>query len=164
MCRGCREFVKSGWQVVRPWMGSFHEPIHGRTTTNQTWQPPCSHGTYEHEAMTLHSRQLLMMGTWLPKTCWTAIKREIKNTKSDISWFFLSTLYYLEVWMNSKLLNMNEDVAYCKSLTFANVMEINSIGKCLFTIGCKWEVQSMWNTHVWSYRRLSRWEEPRILR
>jgi len=24
MCRGCREVVKSGWQVVRPWMGSFH--------------------------------------------------------------------------------------------------------------------------------------------
>ena len=21
MCRGCREVVKSGWQVVRPWMG-----------------------------------------------------------------------------------------------------------------------------------------------
>ena len=20
MCRGCREVVKSGWQVVRPWM------------------------------------------------------------------------------------------------------------------------------------------------
>jgi hypothetical protein len=24
MCRGCRKAVKSGWQVVRPWMGSFH--------------------------------------------------------------------------------------------------------------------------------------------
>ena len=24
MCRGCRKVVKSGWQVVRPWMGSFH--------------------------------------------------------------------------------------------------------------------------------------------
>ena len=22
--RGCRKVVKSGWQVVRPWMGSFH--------------------------------------------------------------------------------------------------------------------------------------------
>ena len=34
MCRGCREVVKSGWQVVRPWMGSY-EPIHGRTTYQQ---------------------------------------------------------------------------------------------------------------------------------
>jgi len=22
--RGCRKVVKSGWQVVRPWMGSYH--------------------------------------------------------------------------------------------------------------------------------------------
>ena len=31
MCRGCREVVKSGWQVVRPWMGSlttFLQPRH----------------------------------------------------------------------------------------------------------------------------------------
>ena len=28
--------------------------------------------------------QLLMMGTWLPETCWATIRREIKNTKSDI--------------------------------------------------------------------------------
>jgi hypothetical protein len=51
--------------------------------------------------------------------------------------------YFLEVCASSKLLNMNEDVACCKALTFANVMEINSIGKCLFTTGCKWEVQSI---------------------
>jgi len=31
--------------------------------------------------------------------------------------------YYLEVCTNSKLLTMNEDVAYCTALTFANVME-----------------------------------------
>jgi hypothetical protein len=30
--------------------------------------------------------------------------------------------------MSSKLLNMNEDVAYCKDLTCAKVMEIRSIG------------------------------------
>jgi len=51
--------------------------------------------------------------------------------------------YYSEVCMSSKLLNMNEGVAYCKALTFANVMEMNSIGKCLFTTRCKWEVQSI---------------------
>ena len=29
--RGCKEIVKTGWRVVRPWMSSY-EPIHGRTT------------------------------------------------------------------------------------------------------------------------------------
>ena len=28
-----------------------------------------SHGTYQHEAITSRSRQLLMMGTMLPETC-----------------------------------------------------------------------------------------------
>ena len=62
---------------------------------NRTWQPPCSHGTYQHEAITSRSRQLLMIGTWSPETCWATIRREIKNTKSDIQLvFFLSTLNY----------------------------------------------------------------------
>ena len=34
-------------------------------------------------------RKLLMMGTWLPETCWATIRREIKNTKSDIQLVFL---------------------------------------------------------------------------
>ena len=38
-------------------------------------QPPCSHGTYQHEAITSCSRQLLMMGTWLPETCWATMLR-----------------------------------------------------------------------------------------
>jgi len=29
------------------------------------------------------------MGTWLPETCWATIRREIKNTKSDIWLVFL---------------------------------------------------------------------------
>ena len=28
---------------------------------NRSWQPPCSHGTYQHKAITSRSRQLLMM-------------------------------------------------------------------------------------------------------
>jgi len=51
--------------------------------TNRSWQPLCSHGTYQHEAVTSRSCQLLMMGTWLPETYGATIKREIKNTKSD---------------------------------------------------------------------------------
>ena len=57
--------------------------------TNRTWPPSCSHGTYQHKAITPRSRQLLMMGTWLSETCWAAIRREIKNTKSDIQLCFL---------------------------------------------------------------------------
>jgi len=48
----------------------------------------------KHEAITSRSRQLLMMGTWLPETCWATSRREIKNTKVTSSWFFLSTLNY----------------------------------------------------------------------
>jgi len=33
--------------------------------------------TYQHKATTSRSRQLLMIGTWLPETCWTTIRREI---------------------------------------------------------------------------------------
>ena len=86
MCRGCRKVVKSGWQVVCPCVDAL--PI------NRTWQPPCNHGTYQHETIKSRSRQLLMMGTWLPETCWATIRREIKNTKVTYIWFFLSTLNY----------------------------------------------------------------------
>jgi hypothetical protein len=64
---------------------------------NRSWQPPCSHGTYQHETITSCSRQLLMMGTWLPETCWATSRREIKTTKVTPSWFFLSTLNY-DAW------------------------------------------------------------------
>ena len=37
-----------------------------------------------NEAITSRSRQLLMMGTWLPETYLETIRGEIKNTKSDI--------------------------------------------------------------------------------
>ena len=61
---------------------------------NRTWQPPCRHDTYQHEAIMSRSRQLLMMGTWFPETCWATSRREIKNTKVPSSCFFLSTLNY----------------------------------------------------------------------
>ena len=49
---------------------------------NRSWQPSRKHGTYQHEAITSRSRQLLMMGTWLSETCWATIRREIKNKNS----------------------------------------------------------------------------------
>ena len=40
---------------------------------------------YQHVAKTLTSRQLLMMGTKLPETCWATYKGENKALqKSDI--------------------------------------------------------------------------------
>ena len=60
-------------------------------TANRSWQPSCSHGTYQHETITSRSLQLLMMGIWLPETCWATSRREIKNTSVTSSWFFLST-------------------------------------------------------------------------
>ena len=35
--------------------------------TNRTSKIPCSHNTYQYKAITSRSRQLLMMGTRLPK-------------------------------------------------------------------------------------------------
>jgi len=67
------------------------QPTHSEThLCNTTY----CYSTYQHETITLRSRQLLMMDTWLPETCWATIRREIKNTKVTSSWFFLSTLNY----------------------------------------------------------------------
>jgi len=50
---------------------------------------------HQHVAITLRSRQLLKMGTWLPETCWATCKGEIKdNTKKWHLDGFLSTLNY----------------------------------------------------------------------
>ena len=57
------------------------QPTHSETyLCNTTY----CYSTYQHETITSRSRQLLMMGTWLPETCWATSRREIKNTKSDI--------------------------------------------------------------------------------
>ena len=99
-----RDVIVSCWYV--PWLRegcqiqlagsarSATNPSMDALPANRTWQPSCSHGTYQHEAITSRSRQLLMMGTWLPETCWATIKREIKNTKSDIYLVFLIHTHY----------------------------------------------------------------------
>jgi len=44
---------------------------------------------YQHVVITLRSRQLLKMGTWLPETIWATCKGEIKdNTKWHLVGFF----------------------------------------------------------------------------
>ena len=69
-------WLQGGWQVVGPW--THYLPT----------------GLDNLPAATAHSRQLLMMISWLPETCWATSRREIKNTKVASSWFFLSTLNY----------------------------------------------------------------------
>jgi len=54
---------------------------------NRSWPPSCSHGTYQHEAITSQSRQLLMMGTWLPETCWATNRREKRIKKLHLVGF-----------------------------------------------------------------------------
>jgi hypothetical protein len=56
---------------------------------------PAATTQYQQVAITLRSRELLKMGTWLPETCWTTCKREIKdNTKVTSSWFPIHTIVY----------------------------------------------------------------------
>ena len=95
--------------------------------TNRTWPPSCSHDTYQHKAITSRSRQLLMMGTWLPETCWATIRREIKNTKVTSSWFFISTLYltsYLCPLWNFQLLFCTTGICYSYNKLNALISEI----------------------------------------
>jgi len=59
---------------------------------NQFWHFPAATAQYQHMVITLHSRQLLKIGTWLPKTSWATCKGEIKdNTKVTSSWFLIHT-------------------------------------------------------------------------
>ena len=90
---GCLSIVTVTFLSFTIYMQDFFSPSDA-LPANRTWPPSCSHGTYQHEAITSRSRQLLMMGIWLSETCWATIIREIKNTKVTSSWFFLSTLNY----------------------------------------------------------------------
>jgi len=92
---------------------------------NRSWQPSCSHGTYQHETITSRSRQLLMMGTWLPETCWSTIRREIKNTKVTSSWFFLSTLNYDARSTTHQILMISKRYGYskvCRNLSASSLI------------------------------------------
>ena len=61
---------------------------------------PCSHGTYQHEAITSRSHQLLMLGTWLPETCWATIRI---NNKKYKKWHLFGFSYphcyiFVNIW------------------------------------------------------------------
>jgi len=74
----------------------------GRFNTNQTniehidphrhiWIIPLTvTAQNQHVPITLRSRQLLKMGTWLSETCWATCEGEIKDkTKVTSSWFLI---------------------------------------------------------------------------
>ena len=93
-----RDVVALCWYV--PWLQEgCQDRLAGSASmdgfVSQPYQP------YQHKAITSRSRQLLMMGTWLPETCWATIRREIKNRKVTSSWFFLSTLLHSSYRVNT---------------------------------------------------------------
>jgi hypothetical protein len=57
--------------------------IHTQPTHSETclYKTTYCYSTSQHKVITSSSRQPLMMGAWLPETCWATIRREIKNTK-----------------------------------------------------------------------------------
>jgi len=68
-----------GWDGCRPIL-ELTGPVVLRTPQWTHYLPtgsdslPAATAQYQHEAITLRSRQLLKMGTWLPETCWATCK------------------------------------------------------------------------------------------
>ena len=68
---------------------------------------PAATSKYSRVAITLRSRQLLKMGTWLPETCWATCKGEINDkTKVTSSWFLIHTELRFTVNHTSDLTNI----------------------------------------------------------
>jgi len=72
------------WSPETCWATSRREV--DALTSNRSWQPSLSNGTYLHKAIILRSRQLLMLGTWLPETCWAISRREMEELPAKRSW------------------------------------------------------------------------------
>jgi hypothetical protein len=58
----------------------------------------------------------------------------------------IETKKWREEYVNSKWLNINEDLAYKKIISCINVSRINAIGKYLFTTKYKWQNKVRENT------------------
>ena len=144
MCRGCREVVKTGWQVVRT-MDAL--------PANRSWPPPCSLGTYQHKAITSRSCQLLIMGTWLLETCWGTIRIEIRDTKCDIYLVFL-------IHTESLIFLMEDKPAFKKHVTshYRSPIRVEKVERAGMTIlrpdvcsnvGVNCVHSGSENTHLW---------------
>ena len=78
---------------------------------------------YQHVAITLRSRQLLKMGTWLPETCWATCKEEINdNTKVTSSWFLIP--YWITMHGQPHMRSQNTFVFTATTITNSNLPSI----------------------------------------
>jgi len=73
---------------------------------------PAATAQYQHVAITLHSCQLLKMGTWLPETCRATCKGEISKTQKWHLDGFLSILNY-DAWSTTH--HINEEIVNFKT-------------------------------------------------
>ena len=74
------EWAVCGYVGCRGWWSHPHITTHSPLTERHIWITLLIvTAQYHHVAITLRSRQLLKMGTWLPETCWATCKREIKD-------------------------------------------------------------------------------------
>ena len=79
---------------------------------------PAATAQYQHVAITLHSHQLLKMGTWLSETCWATCKGEIKNNKKwNLVGFFsiLISFVFQEVYRYQGKVGRGEKISDCSS-------------------------------------------------
>ena len=109
-------------------------PLCGMTACLKFWE-----AIYKSDVwLTVHRnsviRQLLMMGTWLSETCWANIRREIKNTKSDIWLVFLIHTQYINICILSHTKRLVSDTKTCRgNAAYKNSScwwrHINSVGQ-----------------------------------
>ena len=82
------------WRLYSVIVTSSYSPMDTHYLLTGSDSLPAATAQHQHVAITLRSRQLLKMGTWLPETCWATCKGEIKdNTKWHLVGF-LSILNY----------------------------------------------------------------------
>jgi hypothetical protein len=107
---------------------------HTQPTHSETYLYNTTHcySAYQYEAITSRCRHLLMMGTWLPETCWATSRKKIKNTKVTSSWFFLSTLNYNARLTKHQINKMN--IIEISGWTYVNNIDLPRQGVC--TVCC----------------------------
>ena len=115
LCRSCRKAIRTGQQVECPLRSSLLRTpqwiLYLLTGSDSLTAATAQH---QHVAITLRSRQLLKMGTWLSETCWATCKVEIKdNTKVTSSWFLIHTELRCTANQTSDLLSSLIDLTFC---------------------------------------------------
>jgi len=106
---------------------------------------------YQHVAITLHSRQLLKMGTWLPETCWATCKGEIKDhTKVTSSWFVIPyRMYWQFVSLSSIMFFSSSENTGFRSFASTEICEVLPCCYQLLQLGAELRVSEMFSL-MWS--------------